>query len=290
MSSGEVRKVSRDDIKLVQNLIERCLQLYMSQKEVVSTLLDQAKIEPGFTELVWQKLEEENRDFFNAYYLRLVVKDQIIQFNSLLERQVELMHHICPTGVVSVPISNGSHIPPLHPNSGYAPDHTGPTLKAENVHQPRCSSLPNTFPNGGSSLHHPCMQNAADVSTHARRIDVSPNMLLTQSSNMGMIQGMNGAMIKSEGCYNTGSGSPYMFGTGSNILQTRPAVADAPVSSFSSVESNSQPLNEALLDADTPSFGFLGQIPRNFSLSDLTADFSNSSGLLSLSLSLSPCP
>lgn len=35
----------------VQNLIERCLQLYMNQKEVVETLLDQAKIEPGFTEL-----------------------------------------------------------------------------------------------------------------------------------------------------------------------------------------------------------------------------------------------
>lgn len=35
----------------VQNLIERCLQLYMTQKEVVRTLLDQAKIEPGFTEL-----------------------------------------------------------------------------------------------------------------------------------------------------------------------------------------------------------------------------------------------
>lgn len=35
----------------VQNLIERCLQLYMSQKEVVETLLAQAKIEPGFTEL-----------------------------------------------------------------------------------------------------------------------------------------------------------------------------------------------------------------------------------------------
>lgn len=35
----------------VQNLIERCLQLYMSQKEVVSTLLHQAKIEPSFTEL-----------------------------------------------------------------------------------------------------------------------------------------------------------------------------------------------------------------------------------------------
>lgn len=35
----------------VQNLIERCLQLYMSQKEVVNVLLEQAKIEPDFTEL-----------------------------------------------------------------------------------------------------------------------------------------------------------------------------------------------------------------------------------------------
>jgi uncharacterized protein (TIGR01589 family) len=47
----------------VQNLIERCLQLYMNQKEVVETLSFNAKIEPSFTELVWQKLEEENREF-----------------------------------------------------------------------------------------------------------------------------------------------------------------------------------------------------------------------------------
>jgi len=51
MSSLTVRRVSREDIQLVQNLIERCLQLYMNQKEVVDTLLEQAKIEPGFTEL-----------------------------------------------------------------------------------------------------------------------------------------------------------------------------------------------------------------------------------------------
>ena len=48
------RKVSTRDIQLVQNLIERCLQLYMSQREVVSTLHAQADIEPGFTGLVWQ--------------------------------------------------------------------------------------------------------------------------------------------------------------------------------------------------------------------------------------------
>nr|GMD90589.1 Angiotensin-converting enzyme 2 [Ipomoea batatas] len=112
MSSGEIKKVSRQDIQLVQNLIERCLQLYMTQKEVVRTLLDQAKIEPGFTELVWQKLEEENQEFFRAYHLRLIVKDQIQRFNKLLERHVELIRQICPTGVSSITLHNGSEMRP----------------------------------------------------------------------------------------------------------------------------------------------------------------------------------
>ena len=50
----QARKVSTSDIQLVQNLIERCLQMYLSQREVVATLHGQAKIEPGFTGLVWQ--------------------------------------------------------------------------------------------------------------------------------------------------------------------------------------------------------------------------------------------
>ncbi|XP_057983799.1 uncharacterized protein LOC131168416 isoform X3 [Malania oleifera] len=216
MSSGEVRRVSRQDIQLVQNLIERCLQLYMNQKEVVATLLDQAKIEPGFTELVHQS------------------------------------------------------------SACYAPGHTGPPLKPENMHDPIGSSLPNAFTNGGSSLH-TSMHASVDMSAPAR-IDVPPDLLSTQSSNMGMMQGINGVMIKSETGY-AGS-SPFMFGADGNVLETRPAIGDGSVASFSSVESSSQPLNEPLLDADTSSFGFLGQIPRNFSLSDLTADFSQSSDIL----------
>ena len=35
----------------VQNLIERCLQLYMNKGEVVRTLSNRARIEPGFTTL-----------------------------------------------------------------------------------------------------------------------------------------------------------------------------------------------------------------------------------------------
>lgn len=61
---------------------------------------------------VWQKLEEENQDFFKAYYLRLMLKHQIVEFNELLEQQVQLMRQIHPTSVSSIPTSNGSHIPP----------------------------------------------------------------------------------------------------------------------------------------------------------------------------------
>lgn len=278
MSGGSVRRVSRQDIQLVQNLIERCLQLYMNQKEVVETLLDQAKIEPGFTELVWQKLEEENREFFRAYYLRLMVKHQIDEFNRLLEQQVHLMRQIHPTGVASMPTSNGSQISSLHQNSAcYAPDRTGPTVKAENIHHPISSGLPNAFTNGRSLLH-PSMHAAVQMSAHAGRIDVPQNMLSAQSLNMGMIQGINGGMIKSESGY-SGS-SPYMFDSDGNVPEVRPTIGDASGASFTSVESNSQALTEPILDADSTSFGFLTQIPRSFSLSDLTADFSQSSDIL----------
>lgn len=40
------------EIKIVQDLIERCLQLYMNKDEVVKTLLEQARIQPGFTSIV----------------------------------------------------------------------------------------------------------------------------------------------------------------------------------------------------------------------------------------------
>ncbi|MCE3050631.1 hypothetical protein HAX54_047713 [Datura stramonium] len=265
MSSEEVKKVSRQDIQLVQNLIERCLQLYMNQKEVTSTLLHQAKIEPGFTELVWQKLEEENQEFFQAYYLRLIVKDQIQRFNDLLRRQLESMQ-IYQTG--SSAISNGSQIRPMPRNSTcQATEHAEPNMKPERMHQIVDANLPCVYTNGASS-HRPCMQAA----------DVSSNMLLAQSSNVGMMQGQNGGMIKSEAGYSVNL--PFLCGTESNTVEACPGTGDASGSSFSSGESNSQVLNESVFDVDSTSFGFLGHIPRNFSLSDLTADFSNSSDIL----------
>ena len=40
-------------------------------REVVQTLQSKAEVDPGFTPLVWQKLQERNQDFFQASAMRL---------------------------------------------------------------------------------------------------------------------------------------------------------------------------------------------------------------------------
>ena len=181
----------------------------------------------------------------------------------------------------------------VHQNSAcYASAHAGPAVKAENIYIPIVSGLPNAFTNGvpyaftnGGSLLHPSMHTAVQMPAHSSRIDAPPSLLSAQSSNMGMIQGINGGMIKSETGYS--GRSPYMYGSDRNVLEMHPTIEDASIASFPSVQSNSQPLNEQILDMESSSFGSLGQDSRNFSLSDLAADFSQSSGMFSLSLSLS---
>mmetsp|Transcript_12834 Transcript_12834/g.33234 ORF Transcript_12834/g.33234 Transcript_12834/m.33234 type:complete len:393 (-) Transcript_12834:1094-2272(-) len=86
--------ISCADIQYVQNLIERCLQQYMTQKDVVFALQYQARIEPGFTTLVWQKLEEQNPDFFMAYHVRVKLKDQVVLFNHLIEQQMQMIQKL----------------------------------------------------------------------------------------------------------------------------------------------------------------------------------------------------
>lgn len=41
-----------------------------------------------------QKLEEQNPDFFRAYYTRLKLKDQILLFNHLLDQQVAVVQRM----------------------------------------------------------------------------------------------------------------------------------------------------------------------------------------------------
>ncbi|KAL3615708.1 hypothetical protein CASFOL_041369 [Castilleja foliolosa] len=113
MSSNNNRTVS-EDIDLVKNLIERCLQLYMNRDEVEKTLLSRAKIDPYFTTLVWLKLEKENADFFRAYYIRLELKKQIVIFNNLLEHQYRLMKYLVPPKAPLAAMQNGVHPMPVN--------------------------------------------------------------------------------------------------------------------------------------------------------------------------------
>ncbi|KAG0475691.1 hypothetical protein HPP92_015377 [Vanilla planifolia] len=270
MSGNEIRKVSRQDIQLVQNLIERCLQLYMNQREVVDTLLYQAKIEPGFTELVWQKLEEENQDFFKAYNVRLMLKNQIVVFNKLLEKQVELMNKGCQPSVGSLPISNGTMNQNLRP------------YVSENASTSRPNSL---LSNGGSSSAitnggPPGSQNVQfgnDSSILNGRMDVPASILSANNSLMGRDRVMNDTSIKSEPGFP--SNSEFAF-AGSSFLETQPTLGDTVGVSFSGTELTAQALNEPLHDIDSSPYGFLSHIPRNFSFSDLTDGFPQSADIL----------
>jgi uncharacterized protein (TIGR01589 family) len=133
-------KIICADIQYVQNLIERCLQQYMTRKDVVFALQYQARIEPGFTTLVWQKLEEQNPDFFMAYHVRVRLKEQVVLFNHLLEQQMQMIQklqssHMGPgtawgqqKGVAGMPGQPG--MGPMGPNhnmsNGFAPMHQHP--------------------------------------------------------------------------------------------------------------------------------------------------------------------
>jgi uncharacterized protein (TIGR01589 family) len=130
--------VSAEDISLVQNLIERCLQLYMPRDEVVAVLRAQAAVEPGFTRLVWGKLEEQNPAFFAAYRLRLKLRAQVVMFNHLLEQQVAVVQRVqrgawgggggAPPGGGAVPLFQGGRPPPGGAGgAGYLLDPAGPS-------------------------------------------------------------------------------------------------------------------------------------------------------------------
>jgi uncharacterized protein (TIGR01589 family) len=222
----------------------------MSPKEVITTLLEQAKIEPSFTELVWLKLEEENQDFFKAYRLRMIVKEQIAKFNSLLEKQCELTL-LSQSSLPSISsIMNGTNIQPMH--------------EFQALYSPEAPDVPRYMPDRSMS--------GADMAIHGQRIGVSPNILMS-AAHQGM---SNGGIIKAEASgYGGGDGSAFLYGGGG--LEMR---APATVSSLRNVDANLQAVNEALVDNDSATFGYLHQIPRNFSLSDLTADFTNSSEIL----------
>ncbi|XP_041015635.1 uncharacterized protein LOC121258252 isoform X2 [Juglans microcarpa x Juglans regia] len=120
ISRNMSRRVICEESDAVHKLIERCLWLYMNKNEVVETLLCLANIEPGFSTLVWQRLEEENAEFFKSYYVRVKLNKQIQLFNDLLEKQSDLMNSSSPQKVPLPSMQSGIHCMPVNnPPLGY---------------------------------------------------------------------------------------------------------------------------------------------------------------------------
>ncbi|KAL1191596.1 hypothetical protein V5N11_003061 [Cardamine amara subsp. amara] len=242
-SSNDGRKVSRQDIELVQNLIERCLQLYMNRDEVVKTLLTRARIDPGFTTLVWQKLEEENAEFFRAYYIRLKLKKQIIVFNHLLEHQYHLMKYPVHSKVPLVPLQNGIH--PMAPVNNMPMGY--PVLQHPQMHAP---GHPHLDPMGcGMSSCHVVNGVPAPANFQPMRMNSGNDMVI-----------------------DTTVADP------TPMIPPNSGMSDMPVSPASVASSGHFPFAASDMSGAGNSRDTLrpfDQIPWNFSLSDLTADLSN---------------
>ncbi|KAI4328902.1 hypothetical protein L6164_021219 [Bauhinia variegata] len=267
-SSNDNKKVSRQDIELVQNLIERCLQLYMNKDEVVKTLQTRAKIDPGFTTLVWQKLEEENADFFRAYYIRLKLKKQILMFNHLLEHQYHLMKYPMPPKVPLAPIQNGIHPMPVNNLPMGYPVLPQPPIPAPG--QPHHDSM-------GISSCHVVNGVPAPINFHPIRMNSGNDMVMEHSrADMAPVVPPNGAMSSMSEMpvspTSVASSGHFPF-TASEISGMGPDTS-ALDSAFTSDVASSVGLQLAP-DGGNGISRSLDQIQWNFSLSDLTADLSN---------------
>ncbi|KAG9400311.1 hypothetical protein AC1031_010529 [Aphanomyces cochlioides] len=106
---------SWNEILHVQNLIERCLQQSMSQNDIINALQAQANVDPNFTRTVWQKLEEQNPSFFEAYALHLTLKEQILTFNYLVNQQREMSEGGQPA--LMVESKSAAEIPRVMPST-----------------------------------------------------------------------------------------------------------------------------------------------------------------------------
>lgn len=266
MSGGEGRRLGNQDLQVVKNLIERCIQLYMSKKEVVSVLSSEANVAPAVTELLWQRLEEENREFFEVYHIKLALKEQVHRFNELLKQQAVLMEKIQSAGGSPMTVSsNGSSVAQFQQNAGcFGIDQTGPSMRPESLQPPIGSTLPSSFANGVSHLQAP---SSFDLSTSSRPVDCLPDALNVPNSNpIRMMHGLNGGIVKSESGYP--SDSPIFYDADPHLGEVHGSMEDVSVTTFSGMEASSQPLNETLLDMNG-SFGQLGHIPKIFSLPDL---------------------
>ncbi|KAL5160830.1 hypothetical protein HKD37_07G018247 [Glycine soja] len=286
-TSNDSKKVSRQDIEFVQNLIERCLQLYMNKDEVVKTLLTRAKIDPGFTTLgrhlkvsvmpfmycivnLWQKLEEENADFFRAYYIRLKLKKQILLFNHLLEHQYHLMKCPMPAKVPLAPIQNGIHPMPVNNLPMGYPVLQQPPMPATG--QPHIDSM-----GCGLSSCHVVNGVPASGNFHPIRMNSGNDMMMDHSApDMVPVIPPNGTMssVSEMPVSPTSVASSGHFPFTASEIPGMGADTSALDTAFTSDVASSVGLQLAA-DGGNGISRSLDQIQWNFSLSDLTADLPN---------------
>ncbi|CAA2987814.1 Hypothetical predicted protein [Olea europaea subsp. europaea] len=264
MARKKEGKTVHHNIARVQNCIEKCFMLYMNKAEVMNTVITQAHENPDIAEIVWHRLETQNPEFFKAYNLMVLVKQQMVEFNRLLSKQAELM---CKTGLsvmTSMPMSNGYDVSPANQSSMWRAEQITRPVENANLQPPKLTTSPNAFSSGLSIQS--CMQGTLDVCTHGGMIDVAQNMVLPQNSKVP--QALNGTIVETEPLYN--GNLPFNFPPHNSFFESCPRMGDA-MSSFTSVETNTQPLNGSILDG----FGFLDQNPGDFVLPELAADFSD---------------
>ncbi|GBG91353.1 hypothetical protein CBR_g52240 [Chara braunii] len=304
------QKISCDDIQLVQNLIERCLQLYLNQREVITSLQYHAKIGPDFTSLVWQKLEEQNPEFFKAYYVRLKLKEQIHTFNNLLACQVHKMDQmqlsykqampqgnalapatgiptngvrahgpIAPIGYPANPMQTGIGTPhrllPMAPATGQ-PVVNGTPVPGAYVGPAQASPAANPMMDIMIGLTPP--MGAAATGIPAVSSDVTlGSMGPTPAPPMSMptVQGFPfGNIGPAPGSDMVGIG----LGTALPLEHAYEASLTASDTSTPSAM-NSLSLTMPEAESQKESLSSLGALPRNFSLSDLAGELNNNMGL-----------
>ncbi|KAH1090088.1 hypothetical protein J1N35_017345 [Gossypium stocksii] len=67
MADSSSSSSSSSYIHMVHRLIEECLVFKMSKEECMEALSKHANIKPVITSTVWNELEKENKEFFEAY-------------------------------------------------------------------------------------------------------------------------------------------------------------------------------------------------------------------------------
>ncbi|RVW49434.1 hypothetical protein CK203_010344 [Vitis vinifera] len=77
--------------EFVQHLIEKCLIFHMSKEECMEALSKHADINQVITSTVWNELEKENKEFFEAYHTQTQTRDDRMseaETNEMIQKMI----------------------------------------------------------------------------------------------------------------------------------------------------------------------------------------------------------